>query len=129
MSTSGSDTVYDLVGGMAFFVRLCRRFYEGIADDPVLRPMYPDDLSGSIDLLAGFLAQYWGGPPDYSAARGHPRLRMRHAPFVIDRGARDRWLAHMLAALDESDASDEVKLAMASYFDDAATHMINAPAE
>ena len=93
-------TVHELVGGDAFFVDLVDRFYAGVAEDPVLRPMYPDDLGESRRLLAAFLAQYWGGPPAYSEERGHPRLRMRHVPFPVDIAARDAWLHHMLAALD-----------------------------
>ena len=78
-------TLYELVGGRGWFEDLVDRFYDGVADDPVLRPLYPEaDLSGARQRLCGFLVQYWGGPDDYSRARGHPRLRLRHQPYPID---------------------------------------------
>ena len=120
-----NETVYDRVGGDAFFVALVDRFYAGVAEDPVLRPLYPDDLSESRRTLAGFLAQYWGGPPDYSDERGHPRLRMRHAPFTIGQVERDHWFAHMVDAVRSADLPDDLEAAMLEYFDRAATHMIN----
>ena len=101
MSNQAADrTVYDEVGGLPFFVDLVDGFYDGVSADPLLRPMYPADLTDSRRHLAGFLAQYWGGPPDYSIERGHPRLRMRHAAFVITEAERDAWLRHMLTSLD-----------------------------
>lgn len=94
-------TPYDQMGGAPFFETLVHRFYEGVAADPVLRAMYPeDDLAPAERRLLLFLEQYWGGPTTYSDERGHPRLRMRHAPYVIDESARDRWLDSMRAALD-----------------------------
>ena len=94
-------TPYDAMGGEAFFTTLVHRFYEGVAADPVLKAMYPeDDLEPAERRLRLFLIQYWGGPGTYSEERGHPRLRMRHHPYVIDDDARDRWLTHMRAALD-----------------------------
>ena len=98
MSEEGS--VYDAVGGERFFVDLVDRFYDGVATDVLLRPLYPEDLTAPRRHLALFLAQYWGGPSTYSDERGHPRLRMRHAPFVIGDAERDAWLRHMLASLD-----------------------------
>jgi hemoglobin len=96
-----ASTLYDAVGGEETFRRLVGEFYVGVVSDPKLREMYPDeDLGPAADRLATFLMQYWGGPTTYSENRGHPRLRMRHAPFVIDEEARDRWLRHMRAALD-----------------------------
>src|ERR1700712_6015654 len=93
---------YESVGGRATFERLVRSFYAGVATDEVLLPLYPEaDLEGAIQRLTGFLEQYWGGPGTYSEVRGHPRLRMRHAPFKVNPEARDRWLLHMRAALDE----------------------------
>ena len=93
-------TFYDAVGGDEAFERLVRRFYEGVAEDPVLRPLYPEeDLAGAEERLRLFLIQYWGGPTTYSENRGHPRLRMRHAPFTVDRAAHDAWLKHMRDAL------------------------------
>ena len=89
MSDSPPETVYALVGEQ-FFVELVERFYEGVAGDAVLRPLYPSqDFTDAKARLCGFLVQYWGGPADYSAARGHPRLRMRHGPFVIGPAQRD----------------------------------------
>lgn len=117
--------MYDAVGGQQFFDQLVDRFYDGVADDPVLRPLYPDDLGPSRQRLAGFLAQYWGGPPHYSAERGHPRLRMRHAPFEIGVAERDAWMSHMRASLASAEASDDIRVAMLDYFESAATHLIN----
>ncbi|HRN29626.1 MAG TPA: globin, partial [Terrimesophilobacter sp.] len=86
---------YDQIGGSDTFDRLVRRFYEGVQTDEVLWPMYPaHDLEGAIRRLSLFLQQYWGGPGAYSAERGHPRLRMRHAAFKVNPDARDRWLHH-----------------------------------
>jgi hemoglobin len=118
-------TLYEYVGGTPFFSRLVDAFYAGVAADPVLRPMYPDDLAGPKARLTGFLVQYWGGPTDYSDARGHPRLRLRHAPFVVDQRARHAWLAHMTAAVAASGADDAVATALLDYFAPAATAMIN----
>jgi hemoglobin len=102
-------TLYDAVGGMPFFDALTTRFYEGVASDPILLAVYPtpEDLEPARRHLALFLAQYWGGPNDYDAERGHPRLRMRHHPFAIGPLERDRWLFHMQAALDDMDLGDE----------------------
>jgi hemoglobin len=119
-------TVYEYVGGTPFFERLVDAFYAGVEADALLRPMYPDDLAGPKERLTGFLVQYWGGPTDYSDARGHPRLRLRHAPFVVDARARDAWLAHMTAAVTASGADDVVSSALLDYFTHAATAMINA---
>ena len=97
-------TVFEVVGGQPFFDALVERFYARVEVDPTLRPLYPADLGPGMRALALFLGQYWGGPPTYSAEKGHPRLRMRHAPFVIADRERDAWLAAMLAALDDADA-------------------------
>lgn len=118
-------TLYDAVGGMPFFEGLVERFYEGVAGDDVLRPLYPDDLGPSIRHLTLFLAQYWGGPTTYDAERGHPRLRMRHAPFAVGPAERDRWLVHMRAAVDAMDPPDEARPALLEYFDMAAEAMRN----
>ncbi|MCM3921411.1 globin [Frankia sp. AiPs1] len=96
-----TTTFFDAVGGEPTFRRLVARFYEGVANDPVLRPLYPEeDLAGAEDRLRMFLIQYWGGPSDYQEQRGHPRLRMRHVPFAIGPAQRDAWLAVMGAAVD-----------------------------
>jgi hemoglobin len=120
-------TVFEVVGGQAFFDALVERFYARVEVDPTLRPLYPDDLEPGRRALALFLGQYWGGPPTYSEEKGHPRLRMRHAPFRIDAGARDAWLRAMLAAVDESDAPSVALEAMREYFEMASTAMINQP--
>jgi hemoglobin len=124
--TSPSVSLYERVGGAAFFESLVDRFYDGVAGDPVLRPLYPDgDLSDERRWLALFLVQYWGGPGDYSAARGHPRLRMRHAPFSIGVAERDAWLTHMLGAVASSGAAPDEAVELATYFRSAADFMIN----
>lgn len=93
-------TFFEKVGGADFFTALVDDFYEGVASDDVLRPMYPEsDLTAANERLRLFLIQYWGGPNTYSELRGHPRLRMRHADFTIDPAARDRWLEHMMRAV------------------------------
>lgn len=95
-------TFYEAVGGEETFHRLVHRFYQGVASDPELRAMYPEeDLGPAEERLRLFLIQYWGGPTTYSQRRGHPRLRMRHVPFVIGPAERDAWLRHMRAAVDE----------------------------
>jgi hemoglobin len=118
-------TVYDDVGGQEFFDKLVERFYKGVATDLLLRPLYPDDLIEPARHLAGFLAQYWGGPPAYSEERGHPRLRMRHAPFVITAAERDAWLRHMSAAIADMELGDATRTQMLDYFVMAADAMIN----
>jgi hemoglobin len=118
-------TVYEDVGGEATFMRLITRFYEGVAHDPLLRPMYPADLSGPRRRLALFLMQYFGGPATYNELRGHPRLRMRHVPFAIDREARDAWMGHMSAALDEIALPAEQDERLRRYLNDAADFLIN----
>ena len=113
---AGERTVFEIVGGARFFVDLVDRFYDGVVDDPVLRPLYPADLTDSRRFLAGFLIQYWGGPTTYSQERGHPRLRMRHMPFSIGEEERDAWVRLMIDSL-ESDRPDEpVYDALADYF-------------
>ena len=110
---SDGATLYDRVGGQTFFDELVERFYGEVESDLILRPMYPDELTESRRHLALFLGQYWGGPATYSEERGHPRLRMRHAPFRVTKQARDAWLVHMRSALvemrgrlSEADASE-----------------------
>ena len=127
MMSERQTTVYDQVGGMAFFERLVDRFYEGVADDPVLLPLYPEphDLAPARRRLTLFLAQYWGGPSTYSDERGHPRLRMRHAPFSIGAEERDRWLVHMRAAVASLDPPADIERALLDYFDMAAESMRN----
>jgi len=129
LSTSVS-TLYERVGGEAFFVDLVGRFYLGVAGDPLLRPLYPDDLKEPARHLALFLSQYWGGPGTYSEERGHPRLRMRHAPFVIGVGERDAWLRHMGEALTTLETEGRIEAADAAelraYLDMAANTLVNS---
>jgi len=115
------------IGGRPTFEKLVRAFYEGIATDEVLLPMYPEqpDLEGAIQRLTGFLEQYWGGPTTYSEERGHPRLRMRHMPFKVNPDARDRWLKHMRAALDTLELSPLHDATLWAYLDRAAHAMVN----
>jgi hemoglobin len=123
------DTLYERVGGRAFFDDLVDRFYLGVAGDPLLRPLYPDDLSVSSRHLALFLVQYWGGPGTYGEERGHPRLRMRHAPFVIGPAERDAWLRHMNDALEslraEGRIGDGDATELGAYLDMAARQLVN----
>ncbi len=113
---------------MDTFVRLAEKFYDGVADDPELVALYPEpaDLGPAAERLALFLAQYFGGPTTYSDQRGHPRLRMRHAPYVIDDDARDRWLRHMRDALDALELDDVIDSQMWQYFSMAAEAMQNS---
>jgi hemoglobin len=119
------SSVYEQLGGQAFFDALAHRFYERVEADPVLRPLYPDDLGPGERHLAQFLAQYWGGPTTYSDERGHPRLRMRHAPFVVDQAARDAWYDAMAASVAEAGVAPEHERQLLEHFATAADHMVN----
>lgn len=117
--------LYALLGD-EYFTRLTAAFYRRVASDDVLGPMYPrNDMAGAEHRLSGFLVQRFGGPQTYSEQRGHPRLRMRHAPFAIDTAARDRWVSLMSAALDEVQTPATVRPLLDRFFADAATFMIN----
>ena len=126
-ATAGSEpTPYEILGGEDAFRRLVHRFYVGVAQDEVLRPLYPEeDLGPAEERLRMFLEQYWGGPRTYSELRGHPRLRMRHAPFAVTPTARDRWLEHMRAAVDELGLAAEAEAMLWSYLYSAAMSMVN----
>jgi hemoglobin len=124
---SSGPSLYDRVGGDAYFTELVDRFYDRVEADPVLRPLYPPDLTPGKTNLAEFLAQYWGGPPSYSARRGHPRLRMRHFRFAIGARERDAWVNHMTDAVRRSPASPADSQALIDYFERAATMLINTP--
>jgi hemoglobin len=125
------DALFARVGGEQFFIDLVDHFYLGVAGDPLLRPLYPEDLVESRHHLALFLMQYWGGPPTYNEMRGHPRLRMRHAPFVVGPAERDAWLRHMRRAVDRMVETDRLAASDAeelhAYFDMAAHSLVNAP--
>jgi hemoglobin len=126
---SDPDTFYDAVGGEPTFRKLVDAFYAGVAADPVLRPLYPDaDLGPAAERLRMFLVQYWGGPSTYSQQRGHPRLRLRHAPFVIGPRERDAWLHHMRQALDSLDLPAEQHDTLWEYLERAAYFMVNSMA-
>jgi len=118
---------YDEIGGMPTFERLVQRFYEGVATDSVLRPLYPEEDLGPAEVrFRLFLAQYWGGPTTYSDERGHPRLRMRHAPFAVTETAKEHWLAHFRAALDEVSLTPEQDQQFWDYVTHAAQFMVNS---
>ncbi|MFN8136792.1 MAG: globin [Propionicimonas sp.] len=118
--------LYDRVGGHETFVRLVAEFYRGVASDPPLRALYPDeDLGPAADRLRLFLEQYWGGPHTYSDTRGHPRLRIRHAPFAVTPDMRDRWLRHMNAALDSLALPEPELSEFREYVTRAAAFMVN----
>jgi hemoglobin len=122
-------SVYELAGGEPIFRLLVERFYARVADDEVLRAVYPEeDLSGATERLSLFLIQYWGGPSTYNQLRGHPRLRMRHQPFAIGEKERDAWLQNMTAAVESLDLAPAVRKALLDYFETASTAMINLPA-
>jgi hemoglobin len=125
------DALFDRVGGEQFFFDLIDSFYLGVAGDPLLRPLYPEDLTEPKHHLALFLVQYWGGPSTYNETRGHPRLRMRHAPFIIGPAERDAWLRHMNAAVARMVETERLTAPDAeeldAYFVMAAQSLINAP--
>jgi len=117
---------YDAVGGEPTFRKLVDEFYAGVAGDPVLRPLYPEaDLAPAAERLRLFLIQYWGGPTTYSERRGHPRLRMRHAPFRVGPAERDAWLGHMRTAVDSLGLDPEHEATLWQYLERAAFFMVN----
>lgn len=118
--------LYEALGGRDAFEVLVRTFYEGVREDDVLAPMYPeDDLEGAVERLRMFLEQYWGGPTTYSEQRGHPRLRMRHAPFPVTPEARDRWLRHMRTGVDALGLPEELDALLWDYLQRAAFMLVN----
>ncbi|MGW6282829.1 globin [Kribbella sp. NPDC055071] len=120
------QSFYDAVGGADTFHRLVAAFYRGVAADPELRALYPEEDLGPAEVrFRMFLEQYWGGPKTYSEQRGHPRLRMRHAPFAVTPSARDSWLRHMRAALDEIALTPEQDEQIWNYMLMAAQTMVN----
>ncbi|MCH1867209.1 globin [Nocardioides sp. CFH 31398] len=130
MTTRGDDaperTFYDEIGGYDVLAGIVARFYEGVATDPVLRPMYPEeDLAPAQERFTLFLVQYWGGPKTYSETRGHPRLRMRHAPFRVTPEARDAWLRNFRSAMDGADLTEAQDERLWNYVTYAADFMVN----
>lgn len=121
-----AETYYEAFGGHETFAKLIDAFYSGVSNDPELRALYPEDeLAPANDRLRMFLEQYWGGPTTYHEQRGHPRLRMRHAPFRIDEAQRDRWLRHMRDALNSVELPPDLDRAIWDYFVMAAHSMVN----
>lgn len=121
-----ATSFYDAVGGAETFRKLVDVFYAGVAADPLLRPLYPEaDLGPAADRLRMFLEQYWGGPRTYSDQRGHPRLRMRHAPFRVGPAERDAWLDHMRTAVDSLDLDPARRAELWEYLERAAHFMVN----
>jgi hemoglobin len=122
------DQIYETIGDDGF-TRLVRAFYAQVPADPILGPMYPrDDLAGAEQRLRDFLIGRFGGPPRYIEQRGHPRLRMRHAPFPIDESARNRWVMLMDRALDAATLPEGAAAVLREFFHSTATFMINRPA-
>lgn len=123
-----TTTFYDAVGGAETFRRLVAHFYAGVAHDPVLRPLYPEeDLRPAQERLRMFLVQYWGGPRDYQDQRGHPRLRMRHVPFAIGARERNAWLAQMHAAVRSLELPETYEQMLWRYLEQAAMSLQNRP--
>jgi hemoglobin len=122
----GRTNFFEAFGGEPAFRRLVDEFYAGVATDPVLRPLYPEaDLAPAAERLRLFLMQYWGGPTTYSERRGHPRLRMRHAPFRVGPAERDAWLRHMRRAVDSLDLPSEYDAMLWDYLERSAYFMVN----
>lgn len=125
---AAAGNFFERVGGHATFKRLVDKFYEGVATDEILRPMYPEeDLGPAADRLMLFLIQYWGGPSTYQEQRGHPRLRMRHFAFEINSKAREHWLHHMRNAVESLKLPPLYEAELWGYLDRAATAMLNTP--
>ena len=121
-----SPSFFEAIGGEPTFRKLVDEFYAGVAGDPVLRPLYPEaDLAPAAERLRLFLIQYWGGPTTYSERRGHPRLRMRHAPFRVGPAERDAWLGHMRTAVDSLGLEPEHEATLWQYLERAAFFMVN----
>jgi len=130
MSETQTPTFYEAVGGEPTFRRLVHRFYQEVAADPELRPVYPSrDLGPAEEHLALFLMQYWGGPTTYNETRGHPRLRMRHRYFAIGPAQRDAWLRHMRTALDELELDPARAAELWEYLVMAANSLVNQVTE
>lgn len=120
-------SLYERVGGDGFFTRLVDEFYTGVVTDSVLWPLYPDhsDLEGAKERLGLFLIQYWGGPMTYMDVRGHPKLRLRHMPYLIGPKERDHWLLHMVAAVEQVTDDEGIRSELLAYFTSAAEHLRN----
>ena len=126
MANVTNYSTYATVGGSETFHKLANSFYNRVSDDPLLRPLYPSSMEHAANQLALFLIQFFGGPGDYSAANGEPRLRMRHAQFHIGKAERDSWLGHMLFAIDEVGIAEPSRTVMRRYFVDVSEFLINS---
>jgi hemoglobin len=121
------QSFYEAVGGEPTFRKIVARFYAEVAQDEVLRPLYPEeDLGPAEERFRLFLIQYWGGPHTYSDNRGHPRLRMRHAPFKIGPIERDAWLRAIRIGVDEAGVAEPYRQQLWSYLEMAAHSMMNS---
>lgn len=127
VSSQESLSLYERVGGEEFFTRLVDVFYSGVVTDQVLWPLYPDqgDLEGAKERLRLFLIQYWGGPMTYMEVRGHPKLRLRHMPYLIGPKERDHWMSHMAAAVEQVTDDEGIRSELLAYFTSAAEHLRN----
>jgi hemoglobin len=124
------SSFFEQIGGEPTFRKIVDEFYAGVAEDPILRPLYPEaDLGPANERLRLFLIQYWGGPNTYSQLRGHPRLRMRHAPFTVGPAQRDAWLSHMRQAVESVGLEPEAEAQLWAYLERAAYFMVNVPDE
>lgn len=118
-------SVFEMIGGKETIWQLVDVFYTKVENDPELRAIFPEDLEPGKQWQYLFLMQYWGGPTEYAAERGHPRLRMRHAPFAISPDLKDRWVQHMHAAIDEVGIQEPARSMMREYFQRGADFMVN----
>jgi len=123
--TNNLPTIYEAVGGAEVFTRIIENFYNGIESDALIRPMYPADLTESKRSMTLFVMQYFGGPRTYSDERGHPRLRLRHAPFSIGIAERDAWMKHMKNAIEAEHFAPPLETVLLNYFENTATFMMN----
>jgi hemoglobin len=125
MEPIAEDEIYAAIGEDGF-ERLVAAFYRQVPEDDILGPMYPkDDLAGAEQRLREFLIFRFGGPLRYLENRGHPRLRMRHAPFRVDQAARDRWVQMMDKALEEARLDERAVLVLRVFFHNTATFLVN----
>lgn len=125
MDAADELPIYQLLGAETL-TAIVAGFYRRVPSDPILGPMYPEgDFAGAEHRLRSFLLYRFGGPPDYLHERGHPRLRQRHAPFAVDRAARDRWMELMLASVDEQGVAAEHREYLERFLGDIATFLIN----
>ena len=120
-------TIFSKIGGEPTFIAIVDAFYRSVETDPILRPLYPEDLADSRRHLALFLIQYFGGPRTYEAERGHPRLRLRHAHFEVGERERDAWLKHMLGAINEVGIAEPARTTLVNYMVSTADFLVNVP--